>query len=55
MSAERLPVPTGLVAMRDPDDESLVTLCESDATGEALAERWLTVSEGDLLSVEDCR
>lgn len=53
MSAERLPVPSGLIQMRDPDDPSIVTLCESDATGRSLAERWLTVSERWLVDVDD--
>lgn len=53
MSAERLPVPAGLVQMRDPDDPSSITLCESDAEGMALAERWLTVSERCLVDVDD--
>lgn len=55
MSAERLPVPSELVQMRDPDDPSVVTICESDATGMALAERWLTLPERCLVELDDWR
>lgn len=39
----------GLIHLRDPDDPTVVTLCEADADGQDLAARWLTVDERDLL------
>ncbi|WP_254538855.1 DUF7511 domain-containing protein [Halomarina litorea] len=55
MSAEHLLVPAGLVQMEDPDDPSLITICESDATGLALASRWLTVSDDCLVDTDEWR
>jgi len=46
-------IPTGLVQMRDPDDPSVITICESDATGQALASRWLTVTERALVDADE--
>jgi hypothetical protein len=41
----------GLIHLRDPDDPTVVTLCEPGAEGQDLAERWVTVDERDLLDL----
>lgn len=45
----------GLVHLRDPDDPTVVTLCEPGAEGQDLAERWVTVDERDLLDLATWR